>query len=385
MPTAEEMAAALQGDPWAVAANRLRQGVKPDAGRPEGHTSQFFERYLPHVAQGLATLPERALGASEALRNRQADAAGNYDMSPFLETAGLMVGARLPTVKTGELGAVGGKFPSSGYSNYGEYLKSLQAAEKAEKAFVKDKSYAIENYGVDKSPNDIIAHNMDPPYSGWQAYPIKPGFEPLTLDPREWFNLPRRTEVPKSEAAQRLGFNVRAFHGTKTPKIFEEFRLPEDELGIHFGTPKAAQDRIGDLWNTQDTNRVYPAMLRANNPLKMRDRGTWTVDRILPELKKRGFSNEEINAALRQAGRVGPEIQGLRDLINSKGYDSVVYKNNVEDTGHKSYIIMDPARIRSPFAKFDPAKLHSRNLLAGTAGAAAAPALDEYVRALRGE
>ena len=41
--------------------------------------------------------------------------------------------------------------------------------------------------------------------------------------------------------------------------------------------------------------------------------------------------------------------------------------------GTRHYVLFDPKNIRSRFAKFDPAKKDSRDLLAGIAGAAATP------------
>jgi hypothetical protein len=54
---------AAEADPFARAAARTTQAVRPQGGRREGVASRLLESYLPHVASGLAdliALPARA-------------------------------------------------------------------------------------------------------------------------------------------------------------------------------------------------------------------------------------------------------------------------------------------------------------------------------------
>jgi hypothetical protein len=76
-------------DPFARAAARTRQSVQPEGGRLEGPATFVLENYLPHVANQLLTLPQRALEASERLR-----LTGEYDPGPAVETALMMAGMR---------------------------------------------------------------------------------------------------------------------------------------------------------------------------------------------------------------------------------------------------------------------------------------------------
>jgi hypothetical protein len=71
----------------------------------------------------------------------------------------------------------------------------------------------------------------------------------------------------------------------------------------------------------------------------------------------------------------GGKKQWLIDFLASKGYDSIEYVNKVEDPGSISKIVFEPEQIRSPFAKFDPTKRKSGNILASTVPAGALGAL----------
>lgn len=71
----------------------------------------------------------------------------------------------------------------------------------------------------------------------------------------------------------------------------------------------------------------------------------------------------------------GGKKQWLTDFLASKGYDSIEYVNKVEDPGSISKIVFKPEQIRSPFAKFDPSKRKSGNILASVPAAGALGAL----------
>jgi len=210
-------------------------------------------------------------------------------------------------------------------------------------------------------------------------------------------NLP--TQIP--ERATASGYNVPLAHGTRSEEPFEAFNLPEEgarfgvkkaEIGVHAGSPAAA-NRFGgrDLSGVVTTRpRVYPLVMKAQNPLEMPDLGNWGPKQIeywlSHEGAKHGFTKDEVTNALKgqpTSEIYKPEgleqIKALRELIQSKGYDSIKYKNTVEDPGHTSYIALDPKQLRSPWAAFKD--LESRNLLAGLAGGAvAAPALTPQIR-----
>jgi hypothetical protein len=73
------------------------------------------------------------------------------------------------------------------------------------------------------------------------------------------------------------------------------------------------------------------------------------------------------------------EISGALQDAWDNGYDAVMLRNYTTpggQTGRNILVVKDPAQLRSPNAKFDPAKRNSSDLLAGIAGASLiAPAM----------
>jgi hypothetical protein len=90
--------------------------------------------------------------------------------------------------------------------------------------------------------------------------------------------------------------------------------------------------------------QIYPLLHRADNPARIRLRG-----------------HERI-----------PQIAATLDDLWSQGYDSVLLRNYTSPAGRVDsvLVIKEPAQLRSPYARFDPAKRNSVKLLAGGAGAA---------------
>jgi hypothetical protein len=187
-------------------------------------------------------------------------------------------------------------------------------------------------------------------------------------------------KVPTAPPAQKLRplsaeseqfrkqFNIDAYHGTDAATPFDEFRLPPDELGVHIGTVKAAHDikSIGsaELYSASN-ERIYPLKARIQNPLELEDKVTWYPDNIANQLREKGFPADEVNFAEKMGA------PGLRTYLQHKGYDGIKYVNKGEDPGSVSYVVWDPAQLRTPHAAFDPQKSQSRNLMAGVAGATA--------------
>jgi len=93
-------------DPFAAAALRTQQSVRPAGGRPEGAATKVLAGYVPHAIEGMAGLPERAFGASEQLRG-----GGDYDPGPAVETSLMMLGGGTSFGPRGALGAAGRKPP----------------------------------------------------------------------------------------------------------------------------------------------------------------------------------------------------------------------------------------------------------------------------------
>jgi hypothetical protein len=96
--------APIDDDPFARAAHRTRQSVRPTYGRPPGAATAILQNLLPATVQSLATLPQRA---TEAAGNLQRT--GEYDPGPGLEAAMLMVGS--PSTPVGALGSAARRPP----------------------------------------------------------------------------------------------------------------------------------------------------------------------------------------------------------------------------------------------------------------------------------
>jgi hypothetical protein len=238
---------------------------------------------------------------------------------------------------------------------------------------------------------DIAGTNVEGPSS--QIKQVGGG---SSVSPESMFADIGRTAVPSAPLrASILGRSENLVHGTreslenwKTPTgdiaTGDALRLPDEELGVHFGNPKAAHEFSGSSVNDYDAPRQYPVVVATNNPLRLPDLGSWQAPKVIRALRKQGFPQEELD-----------DLNGISDVRNyltNKGYDSIVYKNNVEDIGHDSYIKFAPspeapkyvAGVRSPFAAFDPSKIMRPELAAGIGGATAlSPLGQEYIKALQ--
>jgi hypothetical protein len=118
-------------DPFEIAAARQKGSVRPLEGRTEGKTSKVLSGYLPHVLEGIMTLPERAFKAAEDYRKT-----GEYDPAPAIETALMMLGARTPFMKQGDLGVFGGT---------NAYRMAASGEEGLVKAMALDKKISVAN------------------------------------------------------------------------------------------------------------------------------------------------------------------------------------------------------------------------------------------------
>lgn len=163
------------------------------------------------------------------------------------------------------------------------------------------------------------------------------------------------------------------YHGTIDD--FEAFdpQKSEAKFGVHVGTSRAAGDRArakGEMEAGRRNNwqkggnadpltnqQVIPIVAKFKKPLRLPDLGAWTPSSVA-------------NAIAKQYG-IRPASNRPADVMNAirkAGYDSIVYKNVSEGRGSDSYIIFDPAEIRSVNAVFDPDNAASPVLTAGSGG-----------------
>lgn len=174
--------------------------------------------------------------------------------------------------------------------------------------------------------------------------------------------------------AKAMGFSTRVFHATtgEFDKFNIDFKETDAILGTHVGTKSSANDRLDWMMGPSDhdwdsnasilgkTAQIMPLLISVQNPLRLPDLGYWRPGKVAEALRTRG-----INVA-GEGTRESDQLlsnQDLRDAIVVAGYDSVVYKNNVEGMGTDSYILFSPSQLRSVHAVFDPSKASSGNLL----------------------
>lgn len=192
-----------------------------------------------------------------------------------------------------------------------------------------------------------------------------------------------KDEAKRQQRAEEFGPMV--FHGSAKPWEDTKFKLPEQEIGVHVGTQRAAHDIMvktangkPEDWDTFAENfgafvpdynkpRIFPLRINVKNPLRLEDLGTWYPGSVGLAMKRTGhFTEEEIHNAVRKAGSDIPKAaQNLRDLLHKKGFDGIVYENVVEDPGKDSYILTDLSKVRSTQAAFDPLRSHLADFLAG--------------------
>lgn len=147
---------------------------------------------------------------------------------------------------------------------------------------------------------------------------------------------------------------------------FEHFDFDRAiDVGMHFGTQRAAES-FGE---------ARPFYLALRRPVALRDPGDWLAFGVggrggdvpvLDELAYKGVLDEKeydrAFDAVQAAKARGPShtmewVAGraraskiVRDLIESKGYDGIVYENRSEDVGSRSWIAFHPWQIKNIYA-----------------------------------
>lgn len=198
-------------------------------------------------------------------------------------------------------------------------------------------------------------------------------------------------ELARQQRAIDQGFTTDAYHGTI--KNFDEFKIKND-LGVHVGNIEQANERLNFLRDGKKSPKqgenILPLKVKMENTLRLNDLGEWVPSEIEKDLIKNNITTrKEINQLyknklIKKNKDDDNRIDLLKELIKSKGYDSVVYKNTGEipnidenylnmsekkfkkwaiDNAKDSYIILNPENIRSRFAKFDPANEGKSGLL----------------------
>jgi hypothetical protein len=181
------------------------------------------------------------------------------------------------------------------------------------------------------------------------------------------------------------------YHGTDSS--FEKFDL-ETCLGAHFGTRQAAIDRLRSTHRLKIDYQCYPSngawIVREQNwsnkpafehgpfedqdaaecfilsapqsrtplafeidvykPLELSDLGVWTFETMLTHLGREHRERFEHNLDRIWSAWNRSSTQGwtaIKAAIKEAGYDCIAYRNETEDPGSISWIVMDADKIHA--------------------------------------
>lgn len=222
---------------------------------------------------------------------------------------------------------------------------------------------------------------------------------------------PSALRLPTDEAsrmarAREMGFDVDGYHGTggsdisemkgttwisETPALANEYAAMRGNMAGDFvGQVMPLKGKTGAVFNadslpkTVTINHMLNEVLQQANDAgrKLSDEQRDRAGKLL-EVVRKAAAREEAGPAFRRHdfwyeseslfGKDG--AAAIKEIFDIGGFDSV----SMKEAGQNTIGILDPKNIRSRFAKFDPAKKDSANILAGIGGAAVAgSALSEF-------
>lgn len=167
-------------------------------------------------------------------------------------------------------------------------------------------------------------------------------------------------EASRMARAKDMGYATEVYHGTDTG--FSGF----DPRAIGSATDAGQLGR--GFYSSTDPNVgrankiTMPLKAKVENPLTL-SLDTWGSDKT-----------KLVREALGLPDNIG--AQGISDALRARGYDSVILDYSPVGYRHQEVMVLEPTQYRSRFAKFDPTKKGSANLLAGiAAGGLIAPAV----------
>lgn len=136
------------------------------------------------------------------------------------------------------------------------------------------------------------------------------------------------------------------YHATSREGIAQTSRKVDPGFTLHFGTSKAALDRIGIARGKDVLGHVEAATLEFKKPLgspsdpvfdlSIDASGNDWVDRVIPEL------GHPLDPEWNTSSYV-EDVARLRE----EGYDVIIYRNSTEDKNSISYAVLDPSIIKS--------------------------------------
>lgn len=190
-------------------------------------------------------------------------------------------------------------------------------------------------------------------------------------------------EASRMQRARDMGFDTdnTVYHATGNNVDAFSFGDPNAITlqGTHVGTADQAKDAITNKFaldrGIKDGVNTMPLYVKNGNYLRLEDGMHWENGVLAQELADMGID-------VKSSSFLGEEFYKSKEVqaaIKRHGYDGIVYQNLYEGDGvADSLIVFDPENLRSKFAKFDPAKKDSSNLLANFAGLAGTGAAGAY-------
>jgi hypothetical protein len=207
--------------------------------------------------------------------------------------------------------------------------------------------------------------------------------------------------------AKLQGFTLPAWHATPSDFLVPNPNIKGRDFGFHvaINTPNAANERAGfsfhdvdnqltlekpgmigklarflsnAFWDNRKNIRNLPLLVKARNPLRVPDLNAWgsmpmwrgAIQEIMagqiPDIGPKNYPvfraiDDMMVAVMTEKALVGAGFdeqqtfrQALVNILESHGYDSLIYKNDYEDVGNDSLFLWDAARVRSAFDTFDP-------------------------------
>ena len=157
-------------------------------------------------------------------------------------------------------------------------------------------------------------------------------------------------------------YDMNLYHGTYND--IDQFDPDMLDIGVHLGTPQQATNRLNDTFDPTVGNgryngenyrggaNVIPVKVRSGSVLEMEDVGDWkNSQEVLSELTKNPLFTDDpvINDLIGYADEIQPQYYGgemswrdspenrevlddIRSHLQSKGFDTVKYLNQVENS-----------------------------------------------------
>tara|TARA_R100001086_G_scaffold215982_1_gene132145 strand:- start:486 stop:1121 length:636 start_codon:yes stop_codon:yes gene_type:complete len=196
-------------------------------------------------------------------------------------------------------------------------------------------------------------------------------------------------EASRMARARKMGFDTDLYHGTNAPFSMghgKEWTSLEPSVegamgpGIYLADPKYA-----DIWAGGPSYRHPSAYAPYKEFLAEQLADPTAGSRYYP-VKVRGKKLLEHNSpewqelVTRSIDSPKSSPEAMVDLAKEAGYEGIYSAAEYGFGLRPQTVIFDPKNIRSRWAAFDPARRHSRDMLAGIAGLTATGAVSNALR-----